>query len=298
MYKHMNACPLKGKKFQEVRGNPLYKVQEKFKGIRAFMEVGPEGSRLLTRGGHYVEHNFKHLQAIRCRGRFVLDGELYQPGKEDEVISGWANSKYLTDDTSQVVFQCFDIVEYIGRPLTWSVYQEERDKLRLHAIEAIDHSHILYVPYLQGDSEEIFAEVTSRGGEGLIYRNMDAVYTQRDGDNRPANHWYKEKSVETYDVVILGYTQAKPGKFEGMIGAVSYGMFKDGALQHLGNTSGMTDYWRDIFTQDHLNGEDLRHQVMEVKAAGQDPNSGALIEPRFIRLRADKHPTECIWEQV
>lgn len=287
--KHMNACPLKPNKFK-IRQDPRYKIQEKFKGIRVFLFVTSRGSFIQTRGGHFVEHNFPHFKDIT--GNFVLDGELFQRGTEDEVVAGWANSKYLTDDTSNVTFECFDIVEFYGESLVEGPTQEERDGLRALAVKQLNHPSIHFVPYLDEDPEYAFARVVSGGGEGLIYRNLDAMYMQREGDNRPANHWYKQKGVETFDVVLMGFTQAKPGKFEGLIGAIEYGMYVNGELRKLGRCSGISDDLRI----------ELTHQnqppscVFEVLAAGQDPNSGALIEPRFIRWRNDKRPEECIYE--
>lgn len=287
MFKHMNACPLKPNKFK-IRQDPRYKIQEKFKGIRAFLFVTPTGSFLQTRGGFFVEQNFKHLAGIT--GSYVLDGELFQRGTEDETVAGWANSKYLADDTSQVTFECFDIVKFREEDLTEGPTLAERDVFRRIAVEAINHPSVRFVPYLSVDPEEAFAEIVSQGGEGIMYKNLDSEYMQRDGDNRPANHWYKQKGVETYDVVVTGYTEGK-GKFKGMVGAIEYGMYVRGEIKPLGRCSGMTDSMRDSVTAWR---DTYLDTVMEVLAAGQDPKSGALIEPRFIRWRTDKRPEECV----
>ena len=292
MLKHMNAVAMNPKKLQQVINDPNYQKQEKFKGIRCFLIVSPEGSKLYTRGENYVEHNFPHLRDVKGPN-CVLDGELYQVGKEDEVISGWANSKYLVGliDVSGVTFQCFDILDANGIGLT-KLPQEQRDDYRERAVFGLNHPSVHFVPYLLGDTDH-FADIVSRGGEGLIYRNMNAPYMQREGANRPANHWFKLKSVKDYDVVVTGYTDAEPGKFFGMIGAIRYGMYKDNNLIQIGKCSGMADVVRRHVT-DHK--EDFMGMVMEVRAAGQDEKSGALIEPRFIRWRYDKLPKSCIWE--
>lgn len=296
-YNHMNACPLKGKKALKVLNDPGYQTQEKFKGIRAFMIVTDRGSFICTRGGHYVEDNFEHLKNITCNGRrYILDGELWQLGVEDETIAGWANSKYLTEDTSGVTFQCFDIVEYQGHDLTETglgATQKDRDQFRLAAVSAIARTEVRFVPYLDGDPDERFAEIVARGGEGIILRNMSAVYTQRLGDNRPANHIFKVKASDNFDVVCVGFKPGK-GKFDGLIGSIEYGMYVDGEVLPLGYCSGISDQMRRAITKEYF---EYFNQVFEVKAAGQDPNSGALIEPRLIRWRTDKYPEECVWQR-
>lgn len=299
-FKHMNACPVKGEKALKIIQDLEYKTQEKFKGIRAFMFVTPQGSYLCTRGGFYVEQNFPHLAKISCDHAYVLDGELWQDGVEDEVVAGWANSKYIIDDTSGVIFQCFDIVQFRGTDLTESgdyAIQTERDFFRRRSIDTINHPAIQFVPYLDGDPEQVFAEIVSRGGEGIIRRNMSATYTQRDGDNRPTRHWYKVKSTETYDVVVTGFKPGK-GKYEGLIGAIQYGQVSQAkhegdtrCIVPLGYCSGMSDEMRSRISED--SGAYLS-KVMEVKAAGRDANSHALIEPRFIRWRDDKPWHQCI----
>lgn len=293
MYKCMNACPVKGDRALKILNDPDYKTQEKFKGIRAHLYVYPTESYICTRGGFYVEANFPHLAKIHCDRHYVLDGELWQLGVEDEIIAGWANSKYLTDDTSGVSFQCFDILEFRGNDLTENgayATQSERDMFRRNAILDINHEAVIAVPYLEGDPEEIFAEIVQRGGEGIIRRNMSVTYCQRPGDNRPANYWYKLKSTDTYDVVFMGCKPGK-GKFEGLIGSVAYGMYVDGKLTCLGYCSGMNDDLRYQITHDWFN---FDQSVWEVKAAGQDSKSHALIEPRLIRRRLDKRPEECV----
>jgi hypothetical protein len=87
----------------------------------------------------------------------------------------------------------------------------------------------------------------------------------------------------------MGYTEGL-GKFLGMAGALEYGQYVEGALVQLGRVAGM-----DNDTRQHIYNSfsDWEGSVIEVKAAGRDKNSLALIEPRFIRRRYDKRGEEC-----
>ena len=56
--------------------------------------------------------------------------------------------------------------------------------------------------------------------------------------------------------------------------------------------SGYTDEQREYFTE-HI--EELLGSVIEVKANGVMKDSGRMRHPRFLRLREDKAPEQCIW---
>jgi ATP-dependent DNA ligase len=80
--------------------------------------------------------------------------------------------------------------------------------------------------------------------------------------------------------------------YNGWIGAIRYGMYRDGQLIELGQTSGMSEAVREELT---TNGDSYIGTVMEVEAFEQLP-SGAFRHPRFMRFRDDKRPEECTWE--
>jgi ATP-dependent DNA ligase len=82
--------------------------------------------------------------------------------------------------------------------------------------------------------------------------------------------------------------------FCGWIGAVRYGMYNNGELVELGQTSGMSEAIREELT---TNGDKYIGTVIEVEGFEQLP-SGAVRHPRFIRFRDDKRPTECVWEEA
>lgn len=83
--------------------------------------------------------------------------------------------------------------------------------------------------------------------------------------------------------------------FNGWIGAITYGVMREGKLIEVGRTSGMTDYDRERLT---ALGKKIVGKVIEVEAQGIiDPLRGTLRHPRYIQDREDKNAKDCTWER-
>lgn len=314
MIKHMNAIALKGKKYKEVINNPNYIIEEKLKGIRAFVQFGKYKNIITSRGGHDISHRFPHIRdySIPNLEHVILDGELYQPGIEDEIIAGWGNvnTKHIDPDITHNI----------------KLYAFDNPSTRVQIMRKNDLSSIFYnipkdapfieVPYSTAvgiNAEIYYTTVLAAGGEGIMLKHKFADYTS---GKRLSNNWYKLKGSETFDVVITGFEWAEtwsvkkgdvsstPTKFAGMIGAFKYGMyvpcslgkFRPGTLENiklieLGTCSGMDDKTRYDMT---INEEFWLGQVVEIEGVEQK-ESGAIDHPRYKRIRPDKRAEECIW---
>lgn len=309
--KHMNAVALKPHKRERILNDSNYICEEKLKGIRAFLSFQENGCILTSRGGHNISHRFPHLSSVTIptlQG-VILDGELFQRGIPDEVISGWGNHRTYHIDpeiTKDVKFMAFDIITnntMLSKPL------DIRKALLLIYCQLLPPScPIIYHPHYSNlYAEKLFKEVLSEGGEGIMLKNRNSLYIP---GKRLEGIWYKWKGEETFDVIITGFemaeemsikkgdTEATPTKFKGMIGAFKYGMYSEVAykctkLVTLGTCSGMTDSIR--FDMTYFS-ESWLGQVVEIKGVSQEA-SGAIENPRYIRLRNDKQPEECIWIQ-
>jgi ATP-dependent DNA ligase len=154
---------------------------------------------------------------------------------------------------------------------------------------------------------KLHVDVVTRGGEGVILKDLNAPY---EFDRSKA--WIKIKGVETYDVVIVGYEDAKqwyaePGEVgkdgvlykdgrttrffdNGWIGAIKFGLYKDGELIEVGQCSGLIDDLREEISK---NKKKFIGRVIEVKCQQRMP-TGGFRHCNFFRFREDKNAKDCI----
>lgn len=145
----------------------------------------------------------------------------------------------------------------------------------------------------------VYDALVEAGIEGVILKSQNGHY----GSGRSSD-WLKLKSEKTFDVVVMGFTDAKEGKtgkFAGKIGAIEFGAYlPDGTLNYVGRCSGMDDATRDEWTKIRDNGPDLKNlDVIEVKA-NELVGSGEYRTPRhpqYVTKRIDKDAKDCKMEQ-
>lgn len=115
--------------------------------------------------------------------------------------------------------------------------------------------------------------------EGYVLKNGNAV---------PFEEPLKVKQELTADLVVMGYTQGK-GKYEGLIGSITGGIFVDDKLKAVADVGGFDDATRHNIT---TNAMLYRGKVFEVKYQYVG-RGGRLRHPRFIRWRNDKPADQC-----
>lgn len=338
----MGAVTLKeGKKKDEILDSKEWIAEEKEDGVRLTVHFTPGGIRFFSRSSGKNDptrplektYAFPHISSIMMPDKYIgtiIDVEAMAPGLRSEDVSGIIEAKDGRD-TSMIYFKTFDILQ-LGAvdlaSLDWKMRRIALSNLfnELQLIGTNDHKKMLLVDqddyfnkarfrlteYTINNKEDFHHEIIARGGEGTMWKNINAKY--REGA-KPANTWYKWKKQDTADVVIVGFTDAKEGKYLGLIGAVRYAeyltegeiqslgikkahtahQYKDGIDYYLietGQCSGMTDAMRHDFT---ANQSTYLNQVIEVEYM-ERTKKGALRHPRFLHMRADKAPEECLYK--
>ena len=193
---------------------------------------------------------------------------------------------YLDSDMltrSKIVKDVADHVPYVISAPMWEIYD-------MYNLLDAKTRHV-----------ELFNSVVDNRLEGLVLKNVYGKYVP---GGRPSNNQYKIKAEKFFDVVVSGYTWAKEGKFEGLIGALKFGVYDDKFdFIEIGQTSGMNDAERLMWTQYLTVKSDppQRLRVIEIKCNDlTDKNEtgyGTPRHPQYVRLRDDKNPQDCLLSQ-
>lgn len=292
-------------------------AEEKFDGSRYLAHILKKGIRLFSRhiskvDGNRVEksHNLPHITHITYTGLedTILDGEVTIPGKDfgDVIrIMGTKDPQEAVQKQNTLgaaVYNAFDILQYKGRDVK-SLPLKERRALLERAAKEMGNPYIKVVPQITTDKENYYREVVSRGGEGLILKNLNSPYIP---GGRDSDKWIKAKKHRTYDVIVLGFEQ--PEKYSvntkgetiinrnfarGWVKNIRWGVYKEGKLTEMGSTSGMTDSERQEVT---TNQKKYIGTVIEVE--GQMFFKEGVRHVQFVRFRPDANPEECTFEKL
>jgi ATP-dependent DNA ligase len=270
-----------GSKLEKLMDDPRYIAEVKIDGYRAICDNG----RFYSRLGNEFTEKIPQLHDALKEHNIVLDGELYIPGGTSNDITTALGSKGDRSKLRYIVFDVLEIGYAVLIGLTWAQRREtlERWFCAVEGIEGVTLSQV----YINKHSILEYAE--SNGLEGIMLKNIDALYYP---DKRPENTWYKVKKSMTYDVVVMGYTEGK-GKYEGLIGAVEFGLYKKGVLTPCGQCSGFDNEMRRNITGSK---EFYMHRVFEISAM-ERTSDGHFRHPVFKQWRSDKAPMQCLWKQ-
>lgn len=183
--------------------------------------------------------------------------------------------------------------------------------------------------------EKHLQDIFATGGEGMVFKKKDCPY--RVGKRTTASQMFKYKeSLDSVDLICIGledptkeYTGKEldnwdfnirkedanrlQGKYKWLKengynpipvtkpyyynwkNAIKLGAYKDGKITEVGTVaSGLTDADRKDMGR---NPEHWLNKVVEVQCMSTTKD-GALRHPVFRRLREDKNPEECLWEEI
>lgn len=277
-------------------GNPLWVGEEKFDGTRYLAAFTRTGVRIISRRGVEKTDRLPKLVAELTRwhaaGIFltgsILDGEVVA-GSFSETISLVNSLGSRGMDTSTPHrYMVFDILRDGRDWCTDDEYRVRRLRLeRLFDLLETEGGIAQLTPQFDSaDFNRYLVNIWAVGGEGIIIKNYDGIYQQ----GKRSRSWIKVKLVQTADGVIIGFTPGE-GKYDGTIGAIVIGQYRDGKFQRVTKISGMTDEVRY-----ELGGNQTKYVGRVVEFAYQNKTDKSYRHPRFKRFRDDKNGSECVWE--
>jgi bifunctional non-homologous end joining protein LigD len=290
-----------------------FTAQRKYDGTRIIAQRDESGVTLQTRSGkNELSKEYPdivdELKLTHIR-KFILDGELVffrkLDGKE-EFLTGLAVE---TRKDYDVKFIVFDILEYNDINMRTHP-QYKRDELLFTFFDVNSFKNVQQVVTYKERFNELFDTVIASGGEGIVLKKKTAVYK----DGKRSAEWLKVKKQDTADCFIVGMMEGD-GKNAEKFGSLILAQYnKDSQVMVVCNCSGFTDQQREDFYQSlikepwaetfpstkgelsHIVHKVAPKVVVEIEFMERLP-SGSVRHPRFIRIRTDKQPKDCIYEE-
>ncbi len=293
-------------------GGSGWAYEFKWDGVRAIASISGGTVHLYARSGAEITTAYPELAGLgHLVGDAVLDGEVV--ALDERVRPSFtrlAERMHVRDapraqrlaTTTPITYMIFDVLALYGSDVTGQPYSERR--LLLESL-SLANRHWLVSPRFD-DGPATLAAAEEHALEGVVAKRLSSTY--RPGQRSP--DWVKVKREQTEDFVIGGW---RPGART--LGSLLVGVsLPDGRLDFRGRVGGgisdanqraLLDELRpreapaSPFAQT-LPREDAREAtwvrpelVVEVRYGNRTPD-GRLRFPRFVRLRPDKTPQECV----
>jgi bifunctional non-homologous end joining protein LigD len=292
---------------------PGWLFEPKYDGYRIVAGVRGKEARLFTRRGEDATATFPEvtaaLAALPYRD-FVLDGELVALDGDGRPsfarLQRRARLRRRADAERgsvelPVTYFAFDLVAFEGfdlRPLPLA----ERKRLLEPLLPR--RGPVRFAPAFAGRGEDVYAEATRLGLEGVVAKRADSRY-----EGRRSGAWLKVRRLRSDDFVVVGFTA--PARSRAGFGALHLGAYAGGRLVWCGRVgSGFTERDLrelrarldalarptpacDIPTREARGGRFVEPRLVCEVRYTEWTEDGLLRQPVFVRLREDKRPEEC-----
>jgi DNA ligase-1 len=303
-------------------------LQYKYDGMRSLIHKKDGKIWLFTRRLEDVSAAFPEVieyakKAIRAK-EIIVDGETLglnnKTGKPIpfQKLSTRIKRKYDIEKAQKEIpaqVNLFDILYLNGKTLFDKPLKERWKLLQEHVKEIPKKFQFANTNYPKDlkEAEKYYKESLAAGHEGLIVKNLDALYVP---GRSVAGGWLKVKPVlENLDVVIVGGLWGT-GKRAGWLGSLVLGIrdpdtgkFLEIGMMGTGikekktaetetTLAEMTKMLKPLITAEKGNTVKIRPKVVievsyeEIQKSPTYDSGFALRFPRFIRLRPDKAPDE------
>ena len=223
-------APMQAQLAENAFNHPDWMWEPKLDGYRALAIIDGGRAELRSRRGLDQAADFPRLaeelgrQAAR---RMVLDGEIVA---FDE--AGKPSFNALQNRSPQMVYYCFDILEFEGIDLRKAPYAERRRYLA----QCLLPSACVQLVHAADDGVALQAAAMESGFEGVVGKRKDSRYES----GRRSAAWLKVKATRSAEFVIGGYTTGKGARAP--LGAILVGYWDGDALRYASHVgSGFDD---------------------------------------------------------
>jgi ATP-dependent DNA ligase len=312
-----------GEYFGQLKKDGYWYVYEKDSDGESFLfsrVVGVNG--YLAEKSANVPHIINFLSQRVPNGTIII-GEIYYPNKTSKDVTsimGCLSDKAIERQNGEhglIHFYMHDIlmwakVNYVENKYSnFKRYTKLEEKV--YEFNLIEESFMEFADGVFVDLNDAVDASFENGEEGMILKKKTGLYCP---DKKPAWNWIKFKIEDEHDVICMGYELPKvdyegteletwkyfiDGKpvtkshYNGWIGALNIGVYKDGELVSIGTvSSGITD---ELCEEIKVNPNKYIGKPLAVKC--MMVGDAALRHPAIDRWRLDDiNPSECTWEKI
>ena len=305
---------------------PAWIFEPKWDGVRAIATCSDE-TLLVSRNLRDITHSYPELRRVHeqlVAIDAIVDGEIVamSDGRPSfEKLQSRINLQNPRDieramKAIPVTYIAFDLLYLDGRSLIREPLEERK---RLLDDLVVKNPRVDVSTYIEGEGTALFEAAKAQKLEGIVAKKIGSPY--RPG--KRARDWLKVKTTYEADVVIGGWTPGEGARSE-RFGALLVGAYDGGRLRFIGAVgTGFNDRTLNELL------EKMRALATDVNPFDVDPESekvrwgkpikdphfvkpelvavvefreltsvGKLRAPSFKRLRDDKNPEDCLFEDL
>ncbi len=291
----------------------------KWDGIRALAYLDEGKLRLVSRNLRDITAHYPDLgalpQQVRAR-QAILDGEIVcldADGRAGfERLQQRMNLR--SPDPKRIAelpatYYAFDLLYLDGYDLRQTPLEKRKETLRAVLAGGSAAGCARFSDHQVGEGDLLFELARKQNLEGIISKRRQSPYREeRSGD------WVKVKTTRLEDCVVCGWTD--PQGSRQYFGALVLGLYRDGKLVFVGSAGSGFDsrtqkqVWEELeklasarkTVEGPVDTKGKPHWVepklvAEIKFT-EWTSEGRLRAPVFLRLRPDKSPEDCAWEEM
>ena len=299
--------------------------EPKWDGVRALAVCSRDETMLLSRNARDITASYPELNRLHDRLvalDAVVDGEIVamKGGKPSfETLQARINLQNPRDienatKTIPVSFIAFDLLYMDGRSLITEPIERRKEMLSALVVED-DRTSVS--PCIEGGGIDLFESAKAMQLEGIVGKKLGSPYRL----GKRAKDWVKIKTTYDADVVIGGWSRGE-GRRSSSFGSLMVGAYDDGDLRYVGNVG--TGFNEKLLNQllpmlEELETDEcpfvvdprktgggktirgprwVRPELVAVVEFRELTAGGRLRAPAFKRVRDDKEPEDCLFEDL